>query len=273
MLLRDKIIFLTGGSTGIGHECAKKYAEEGATVIIVADQEDSVHDSVDELGEKHSGIVCDISIASEVEAAIHEVLEKHHRIDVIHNNAGISTPSKMLHETSEEEWNRLMEVNLKGLYHTTLYGFEALKQSKGCILNTSSIVGEIGQEIHAAYTATKGGINALTKSMALDYAQYGIRVNAVAPAGVWTPMLRDWCAEQPEVATIEKYLDQIHTLGYCPEGDVIADACVFLLSDKARFITGCILPVSGGAELGYRRSLHGMGINIPDTADNMKDHS
>jgi meso-butanediol dehydrogenase/(S,S)-butanediol dehydrogenase/diacetyl reductase len=94
---------------------------------------------------------------------------------------------------------------------------------------------------------------ALTKSMALDYASFGIRVNAICPAGVWTPALEQWCGEQPEPGTIRAYLDEIHALGYCPHGDVIADAAVFLLSDKARFITGCILPVSGGAELGYRR--------------------
>jgi NAD(P)-dependent dehydrogenase (short-subunit alcohol dehydrogenase family) len=94
---------------------------------------------------------------------------------------------------------------------------------------------------------------ALTKSMALDYAPFGIRVNAVCPAGVWTPTLTKWCSEQPDPTAIHSYLDQIHALGYCPHGDVIADAAVFLLSQKARFITGCILPVSGGAELGYRR--------------------
>jgi NAD(P)-dependent dehydrogenase (short-subunit alcohol dehydrogenase family) len=98
-------------------------------------------------------------------------------------------------------------------------------------------------------------MNALTKSMALDYAPHGIRVNAVCPAGTWTPMLRQWCAEQPDPATIQRYLDEIHPLGYCPEGDVIADACVFLLSAKARFITGHIMHVGGGAELGYRRSV------------------
>ena len=101
----------------------------------------------------------------------------------------------------------------------------------------------------------KGGMNALTKSLALDYAKYGIRVNAVCPAGTWTPMLRKWCAEQPDPGSIERYLDEIHPLGYCPEGDVIADPCVFLISDQARFITGHIMHVSGGAELCYRRPL------------------
>ena len=93
----------------------------------------------------------------------------------------------------------------------------------------------------------------LTKAMAADYSSYGIRVNAVCPAGVWTPMLEQWCGEQADPASIRTYLDDIHLLGPCPHGDVIADAAVFLLSHKARFITGCILPVSGGAELGYRR--------------------
>ena len=160
----------------------------------------------------------------------------------------------MLHETTEAEWDRLFSVNLKSVYLTTRYGYAALKASKGCILNTSSLVGEMGQEQHAAYTATKGGMNALTKSMALDYATDGIRVNAVCPAGVWTPMLRSWCAEQVNPEGIEHYLDDIHPLGTCPEGDVIADAAVFLVSDEARFITGHLLHVSGGAELGYRRT-------------------
>ncbi|MHB8208590.1 SDR family NAD(P)-dependent oxidoreductase [Mucilaginibacter sp.] len=250
--LADKVIFLTGGSMGIGFECAKAYAVAGAKVVIVASSQGSVEEAAKQLGNEHLGIVCDVSIASEVESAIYQTIEKYGRIDAIHNNAGIATPSKPLHETNDEEWHRLMDVNLKSVLLTTRFGFEALKKSQGCILNTSSLVGEIGQENHAAYTATKGGMNALTKSMALDYAPYKIRVNAVSPAGVWTSMLRKWKEEQDDPASIEKYLDNIHPLGYCPEGDVIADACVFLLSDKARFITGTVLPVSGGAELGYK---------------------
>jgi meso-butanediol dehydrogenase/(S,S)-butanediol dehydrogenase/diacetyl reductase len=174
-------------------------------------------------------------------------------LDAVHNNADISNVSKPIHETADAEWDDLFEVNLKSVLHTTHHAFAALAANKGCILNTSSLVGVIGQEIHAAYTATKGGMNALTKSMALDYAKIGIRVNAVCPAGVWTPMLRRWCAEQPDPCSTERYLNEIHPLGYCPNSDAIADACVFLLSEKARFILGHILHVSGGAELGYRR--------------------
>jgi meso-butanediol dehydrogenase / (S,S)-butanediol dehydrogenase / diacetyl reductase len=257
--LNNKVIFLTGGSEGIGYECAKAYVREGASVIIAAKSNEKLKAVIEELGSDHLGICCDVRKAGDVKNAIAKSLEVYGRIDAIHNNAGIAHPSKTLDETTEDEWDNLMNVNLKGIFHTVKYGIAALRESKGCILNTSSLVGEIGQELHAAYTATKGGINALTKSLALDYAKYNIRVNAVSPAGVWTPMLHKWKDEQPDSINIARYLNAIHPLGYCPDGDVIADACVFLLSEKARFITGCIMPVSGGAELGYRSILF-----IPD---------
>lgn len=252
-ILQDKVIFLTGASEGIGWDCAKAYAKEGAKVVLLARSTGKVMAAAKELGPAHLGLTCDVGNGPQVEAAIKAALDRYGRLDAIHNNAGIAHPAKALHETGEEEWDELMRINLKSVYYTTRFGFEALKASRGCILNTSSMVGVMGQAIHAAYTGTKGAMNTLTKSMALDYAQYGIRVNAVCPAGTWTPMLRKWAAAQPDPAGIEKYLDDIHPLGRCPEGDVIADASVFLLSDKARFITGCIQHVSGGAELGYRR--------------------
>ncbi len=253
MRLKDKIIFLTGGSTGIGRDCAEAYAREGAKVIIVARNGTASAQAAAELGNGHLGFACDVSDGAQVKDAIGQTLSHFGRLDVIHNNAGIASPSKPLHETSEAEWDTLFNINIKSVLHTTRFGLEALKASKGCILNTSSMVGVMGQALHAAYTATKGAMNTLTKSMALDYAPYGIRVNAVCPAGTWTPMLRKWCAEQPDPTSIERYLDEIHPLGYCPEGDVIADASLFLISNEAKFVTGHIMHVSGGAEIGYRR--------------------
>ena len=253
MLLQDKVIFLTGGSAGIGWHCAHAYAREGARVAIMSRSVDAVAATVKELGPDHLGVPGDISKAEDVRVALEKTIQHYGRLDAIHNNAGIGSPSKPLHETTDEEWDTVFHINLKSVLYTTRHGLDALKRSKGCILNTSSLVGVIGQSIHAAYTATKGGMNTLTKSMALDYAKDGIRVNAVCPAGTWTPMLREWAKDQPDPAGIEKYLDDIHPLGYCPEGDVIADASVFLISDKARFVTGHIMHVSGGAEIGYRR--------------------
>jgi meso-butanediol dehydrogenase/(S,S)-butanediol dehydrogenase/diacetyl reductase len=251
--LAGKIIFLTGGSRSIGFECAKKYMEAGARVVVVANDAASIAETMDVLGDEHFAIYCDVSKSEEVALAIYQTLQRFGKIDVIHNNAGITGPSTALHDTDVIEWEQLFDVNLKSILFTTKFGLDALKRSKGCILNTSSLVGNIGQENHAAYSATKGAINALTKSMALDYAPFSIRVNAVAPAGVWTQMLREWIAEQPDPVKIMEHLDAIHPLGYCPQGDEIADACVFLISEKARFITGNIMAVSGGAELGYRR--------------------
>lgn len=252
-LLRDKAVFLTGGSSGIGLECARKYKLAGATVFIMANDQPSLDQVAAELSGEHRVFLGDVSKGSNVKAAMAEMLGAYGRIDVIHNNAGIAHPSVPLHETTDEQWQQLFDINLKSVLHTCRFGLDALKEVQGCIINTSSVVGEIGQRDHAAYVASKGAMNALTKSMAIDYAPYKIRVNAVAPAGVWTDMLRKWADEQRDTSEIEKYLDEIHLLGYCPGGDTVADACVFLASDMARFITGCILPVGGGAELGYRR--------------------
>lgn len=255
-LLTDKVIFLTGGTEGIGYECAKAYHRAGALVSIITHKQHSLEQCRLKFSNQNTHyILCDVANPGDVQRAIEDTVSRFGKIDVIHNNAGVSSPSKTLCDTTDEEWEKVFNVNVRGIYNTTKFGIGALKYTKGTILNTGSLVGSLGQELHAAYTATKGAVNALTKSMALDYAQYGIRVNAVAPAGVWTPMLRRWSSQQPNVAGIESYLNEIHPLGYCPEGDVVADACVFLVSDQARFITGCILPVSGGAELGYRKNM------------------
>ncbi|MCX6621868.1 MAG: glucose 1-dehydrogenase [Acidobacteria bacterium] len=251
--LEGKVIFVTGAADGIGLECASAYVREGARVVIADCQGGEAIRAAGQLGEAALGVSCDVSRGSDVEAAIHATLEHFGRLDAVHNNAGVASPSKPLHLTTEQEWDRLLEVNLKSVYWTTRYAHGELVRTRGAILNTASMVGLIGQSDHAAYVAAKGGMIALTKAMALDYALAGVRVNAICPAAVFTPMLARWCEEQRDPQSMRDYLAQIHALGYCPEPGVVADAAVFLLSDRARFITGCAMPVSGGAELGYRR--------------------
>ncbi|MBX3252686.1 MAG: SDR family oxidoreductase [Chitinophagaceae bacterium] len=253
-MLKAKIVFLTGGADGIGWECAKAYNKSGA-VVCIADKNPVTAQKQSELKGEHVCMLCDVTNEQKIKEAIETVIYTFGRLDAIHNNAGIAHPSKPLHDTRDDEWNLLLNINLKSILYTTRHGIEHLKKSKGTILNTSSMVGSIGQENHAAYVATKGAVNALTKAMALDYAPDGIRVNAISPAAIKTGTLKAWSDEQPGKELIEKYLDNLQPLGKLPEGDVIADAAVFLLSDAARFITGCILPVSGGAELGYRTIL------------------
>jgi NAD(P)-dependent dehydrogenase (short-subunit alcohol dehydrogenase family) len=251
--LSGKVVVLTGGADGIGRECALAYARAEATAAILDRDLERAQHTASEAGGDCIALQADVSDGDQVDFAISCVLKRFGRIDAVHNNAGIASPSKPLHETTEQEWDDLQRINLKSVYWTTRFAFKALSESAGSILNTAIMVGLIGQQNHAAYVASKGAIISLTKAMAADYARYSIRVNAICPAGVWTPMLEKWCDEQPDPERIRLYLDEIHLLGSCPHGDVIADAAVFLLSSKARFITGCILPVSGGAELGYRR--------------------
>ncbi|WP_316785070.1 SDR family oxidoreductase [Pedobacter frigiditerrae] len=251
-MLHDKIVVLTGGADGIGWECAKAYARAGANVCIL-DKNPIPVSRLNELQAKQKiAITCNLINEAEVAAAMTTIIEKFGRIDAIHNNAGIAHPSKTLDQTSDQEWDLLMNINVKSILYTTRHTLAHLKESQGCILNTSSLTATIGQDNHAAYVATKGAINALTKAMALDYAPYKIRVNAVSPAAINTPTLQSWSKEQPDQEQMQHYLDNLQPLGNMPAGDVIADACTFLLSDAARFITGTILPVSGGAELGYR---------------------
>jgi|SRR5579871_4701066 len=252
-LLAGKVVLITGGADGIGRECSLAYAREGARVAIADVRAEKARQTAGELNGAGLAVACDVTDRASVEAAVKSTIGHFGALDAVHNNAGISSPSKPLHETSEEEWDKLQQVNLKSVYWTTRFAFEFLAARRGCILNTASMVGLIGQSNHAAYVGTKGAMISLTKAMALDYASQGVRVNAICPAAVWTPMLREWVREQPDARAMEESLDSMHALGYCPNPDVVADAAVFLLSEKARFLTGCILPVSGGAELGYRR--------------------
>jgi NAD(P)-dependent dehydrogenase (short-subunit alcohol dehydrogenase family) len=253
MLLEGKAVLITGAAAGIGRECAAACLREGASVAILDIDAAAAERTAADLGSRCFAVQCDITREAAVKHAVAETVERFGRLDAVHNNAGTALPVKSLDETTEEEWDLLMAVNLKSILWTTRSAVPALKQSRGCILNTSSMVGLLGQEKHAAYVASKAGLIGLTKAMALDYAGFGVRVNAICPAGVWTPMLEKWAGQQPDPAAIHSYLDGIHALGYCPRGDVVADAAVFLMSESARFITGCVLPVSGGAELGYRK--------------------
>jgi NAD(P)-dependent dehydrogenase (short-subunit alcohol dehydrogenase family) len=251
--LKNMVVLLTGGATGIGRECAVAYAREGAIVVVLDRNLDDANITAEQAGNNSMALQGDVSDGSAVGAAVAAVLKKFGRLDAIHNNAGIVGPSKPLHETSEEEWDELQRVNLKSVYWTTKHAFSSLVEAKGTILNTASMVGLLGQQDHAAYVATKGGMISLTKAMAADYGRHGIRVNAICPAIVWTPMLEAWAASQGVPETARQHFGEMSLLGYCPGGDVIADAATFLLSVEARFITGCILPVSGGAEIGYKR--------------------
>jgi NAD(P)-dependent dehydrogenase (short-subunit alcohol dehydrogenase family) len=238
--LNDKVIFITGGASGIGAHCAQAYAKAGAKLLVLDKDETALSGLMAELGSGHISFCGNVQRETDIKNAFELTLNQFGRIDAIHNNAGIASPSTPVDHTSEEEWDLLFSVNLKSVYWTAKYGIESLKKTKGCILNTSSMVGEIGQQNHAAYVATKGGMNALTKAMALDYASFGIRVNAVCPGYTDTPLL------EPMTPTMRAAIVSQVGMARLGNPDEIAEVVSFLASPASSYCTGEVFSASGG---------------------------
>lgn len=249
--LHNKVALVTGGAAGIGAAIVRRFIAEGARVMV-GDRDQPRGDALcRELGASAVFQGLDVTDAASFAEAIQEGVKRWGRLDILVNNAGIALPAATLQDTNLDQFEQLVDVNLRSVFLGCKLAYPHLKASRGCVLNISSMAGVSGQERHAVYGATKGAINALTKCAAVDWGRDGIRINALCPAGVWTDTLRVWMKAQPDAAGIETYLQQIHALGYCPEPEEMASVAAFLCSDEARFVTGCLMPVSGGSECGY----------------------
>ncbi len=249
--LQNKTALITGGAAGIGEAIVRRFVAEGAKVLIGDLDQPRGEALCRELGGDAEFQALDVADTAAFANLINTVARRWQRLDVLVNNAGIALPAASVQETSLEQFSALVDVNLRSVFVGCKAAYPYLRESRGCVLNISSMAGITGQERHAVYGATKGGINALTKCMAADWGRDGIRVNALCPAGVWTDTLRQWIAVQPQPDSIAEYLRRIHALQYCPEPAEIATVAAFLCSDEARFVTGCLMPVSGGSECGY----------------------
>jgi meso-butanediol dehydrogenase/(S,S)-butanediol dehydrogenase/diacetyl reductase len=248
---KDLSVIVTGASGGIGSACAKAFLQAEARVVLT-DIDESGRELAAGFGPQRCRFIhCDLSDEQGVHNLIQEVASAFGSIDVLVNNAAVLTPTKPLHETSTAEFNALIGVNLRGLFFCCKYAFPYLKDSRGCIVNISSMAGVHGEKHHAIYSATKGAINTLTRSMAVDYGQEGIRCNAVCPSSVITPNSGGIIHSQPNAAEIVKLRNAIHPLGYTASADEIAAVVVFLASSKASYMTGAVIPVNGGEDCGY----------------------
>ncbi|MCJ8013509.1 glucose 1-dehydrogenase [Paenibacillus sp. KQZ6P-2] len=255
MLLSEKVCIITGGASGIGQVTARRFAEEGAIVIIADLNAHEGNRTAKEITAEHNAssayfFQVDVSSEMEVQNFINEVTSRFGRLDVLINNAATILP-KQLEDVSESEWTRMMNVNLKSVYLLVKHTIGLLRQSKGSIVNMASLNGLIGQRQNATYASTKGAIVALTKSLALDYAIDGVRVNCICPAGVATPLLEKWTLEQDDPTATRQALNDMHPLGRPALPEEVADATLFMASGLSRFVTGVALPVDGGASLGY----------------------
>ena len=235
-----KIAIVTGGASGIGLATAKKLLSEGAKVVLV-DWNQDVRDIARSLNEDAIGIRCDVSSEEDVKKCVSDVIEKYGHIDCLVANAGIGGGPNKAHEVSLEEWNKVIAVNQTGIFLMNKYVIsEMLKSGGGAIVNTSSMYGLVGTTMSFAYSASKGAINQMTRSLALTYARDNIRVNAIAPGYVDTPIL----ASVPK--DMKNAMANQLPIGRLGEDTEIANLICYLLSDNATFITGAIVPIDGG---------------------------
>jgi NAD(P)-dependent dehydrogenase (short-subunit alcohol dehydrogenase family) len=245
--LSGKVALVTGASSGIGRASALTFTREGATVVVadvtVEGGEETAH-LITNAGGKAIFVRADVAKVGDVEALIHQTVAAYGRLDCAHNNAGIAGKSQTIVDTTEENWDRIMNINLKGVWLCMKYQIpQMLKQGGGAIVNTASDAGLIGVKRTGAYVASKHGVVGLTKTAALEYAKAGIRVNAVCPGPIDTPMLQKGATRVPQI--IEKMVEAQPNkrLGKPEE---IAEAAVWLCSDRASFVTGLAMSVDGG---------------------------
>jgi len=245
MKLKDRVAIVTGGARGIGETIALTFLREGAKVAIIDSDKESLEFLKKETGKKHKEIIaipCDITKSSEVNGMVDQVRKGFGRIDILVNNAGIIRRGT-IETVTEEDWDRVIEVNLKGTFNCCKAVAPIMKsQDYGKIVNVSSIAGKMGDITSApGYGPSKAGVDALTKTLARQLASYGINVNAVSPHAIETEMSAQWSKERRKeiIASIP--------LGRLGKPEDVANAVVFLASDDASFITGEILDVNGGA--------------------------
>lgn len=253
MSFAGKTVLVTGAAKGIGRAVALHVAREGAQVALLDRDREALDATVAEIGRSALALQADVSKSDEVGRAVETAVTHFGGIDVVVNNAGIHF-ARSIDEYTDEEWNRLFSVNVNGAFYTIRAALPALRRSRGVIVNVSSMTALVGQDRGAAYVASKGALVSMTKALALELAPDGIRVNCVCPAGVDTPLLRTWAATMPDPETVLQGQASMHLLKRLAAADEIAAAIAFLASPASSFVTGTILPVEGGATLGYRRS-------------------
>lgn len=245
-LMQGKVGLVTGAASGIGRACALRFAAEGATVLV-ADLEsaraggEATVDAIAQAGGQAEFIPCDVARAEDHERLVAHAVDRHGRLDFAHNNAGIGV-HRLLHETSDEDFDRVIAVNLRGTFLGMKHQIkQMLSQGGGAIVNTSSNAGLRAVMMLSAYTASKHAILGLTKNAAVEYANHGIRVNAVCPGAIMTPLMSDQPPERQQEILAPQAMTRFG------EPAEVAAAVVWLCSAEASFVTGVALPVDAGS--------------------------
>ena len=247
--LQGKTALITGAGSGIGRATALLFAQEGARVAVADWDEAAAKNVVEEIGEGAISIKVDVSKAADVQKMIAAAVSRFGRLDILYNNAGVCVPA-MVHEMSEEVWDRTININLKGVFLGCKYGLpEMIKQGGGVILNTASVAGLEGHCGLPDYCASKHGVVGLTKSIALDYAKYNIRANCVCPGAITTNLMKDVMARLTPQELERRMKDMVPPatpMNRSGDPIEIARPALFLCSDDASFVTGQAFAADGG---------------------------
>ncbi|MGQ0792858.1 MAG: SDR family NAD(P)-dependent oxidoreductase [Deltaproteobacteria bacterium] len=249
MKLKDKVALITGGSLGLGKYTAILFAQEGARVLITGRTEKTLREAVEEAKKQGAHIdylVSDVAKEADCKSAVDYTINKYGRIDILFNNAGV-LPVGTTHETSVEDWDRVFNINVKGTWLMSKFSIpHMLNRGYGCIINNSSILGLKAIPGVAAYNSTKGAVTQLTRSMALEYASKGIRVNAICPGTIVTPMVENLIDGFEDKQAAEALFTSFHPIGRLGRPEEIAHAVMFLCDDNVGFMNGTMLSVDGG---------------------------
>jgi NAD(P)-dependent dehydrogenase (short-subunit alcohol dehydrogenase family) len=249
MRFKGKVVIVSGAGSGIGRAVAELFAEEGGRVVILDIEKRGVDETSTSISRRKGEalpLVCDVTDEGDVSNGVAQVLRHYRHIDVLCNNAGVEL-SKPLARTEEYEWDRVLAVNLKGMFLLSKHVVpHMISSGGGAIVNTSSISGLLGWPDSSAYCASKGGVIQLTREMAVEYGPCNIRVNCICPGTTVTPMIDRLLGLEDDPEGTSQSIRVMHPLGRFAQPEEIARAMLFLASEEASFVTGAVLPVDGG---------------------------
>ena len=247
MRLQDKHMIVTGGASGIGLATVQRCLREGAHVVLsdLATSDGAARArALDGQGGRCVFMPCDVTSSGQVDALIAGTVQQFGSVDVVFSNAGIGGLSPA-HETADADWQRIIDINLSGVFRVARAALKQMyAQGSGSLINCASILGGLGQRGTAAYSAAKAGVVNLTRTLAIEAAPKGVRVNAIGPGYIDTPLLKDLLPE------LRQALIALHPIGRLGRDEEIANAVLFLASDEASFVTGSFLLVDGGYSAG-----------------------
>lgn len=247
MNFEGKVVVITGASSGIGEACVREFASRNAAVAMVDRKpRGNEHDELRQRGAAIEYFRADVSLRAEVERLIPEIVSRFGGIDVLANNAGIQRHGTVT-TLSEDEWDEVLNVNLKGAFLMSKYSIpEMIKRGGGAIVNTGSVQSVVAQRNSVHYVVSKHGLLGLTRCLALDYGRQNIRANCVMPGAIDTPMLRWSASLDSDPARVLAACDRLHIRGKMGRPEEVAHVIAFLASDLASFVTGAAIPVEGG---------------------------